>query len=82
MVALLGWFLRSVAADATGRPGPAPEWPEPGGLAGQAPKTIEAYDLLREEMRWVFRGPRERDDTPPPVPDGPPAARRASARRG
>jgi hypothetical protein len=53
MIAGIDWFVRSVQRDSQGLPGPAPEWPMPGGLAAQDPRVVEMYDILREEIKWV-----------------------------
>jgi hypothetical protein len=34
-------------------PDPKPEWPQPGGLHAQSAKLVEAFDVLRMEMRYV-----------------------------
>jgi hypothetical protein len=71
---VLTWFFRSVPFGPTGKPGPAPEWPRPGGLAEQDPQIVEAYDILRFELPHVGR-PGARPPEATPAPEKPPMVR-------
>ena len=48
----MAWFLRSMRFNGMSMvPDPQPEWPTPGGLAEQDAKLVEAFDLLRMQIR-------------------------------
>lgn len=52
--ACVAWFLRSMRFNGFSPiPDPKPEWPQPGGLHAQSAKLVEAFDVLRMEMRYV-----------------------------
>ena len=50
----MAWFLRSMRFNGMSMvPDPQAEWPLPGGLAEQDAKLVEAFDLLRMQIRYV-----------------------------